>query len=72
MDDPTYVKDEIQNNPIWKLAWTLSEVCNDNAPIGWGRYIREADYLLRFYDMKLKKKPNLLKDRSAKKSKKGF
>ena len=50
MLDPTYVTEEIEANPTWKLAWAISELENDNAPIGWSDYIRLAEYLLhRFF-----------------------
>jgi hypothetical protein len=51
-NDPTYVKAEIDANPEWKLAWRLSEVDNDNAPIGWGRYRILARWLLQTFEMK--------------------
>lgn len=54
MNDPTYVKGDIDNNPIWKLAFRLSEVNNDLAPIGWSRYIPMARWLIETYDMKEK------------------
>lgn len=41
--DPTYVRAEIDANPVWKLAFYLSELRNDDAPIGWSRYIPEAE-----------------------------
>lgn len=50
-DDPTYVKEHIDANPIWKLAWRLSEIDNDNAPIGWWRYINLARWLLSTFIM---------------------
>jgi len=46
MNDPTYKADKIAQNPAWRLAWLLSEIGNDNAPIGWGRYIGAAETLL--------------------------
>lgn len=49
MSDPTYVKEEIDANPEWKLAFRLSEVDNDNAPIGWWRYILLARWLRENY-----------------------
>jgi hypothetical protein len=52
MSDPTYVLAEINANPEWKLAWQLSEVDNDNAPVGWGRYIILTRWLLTTYDLK--------------------
>ena len=47
--DPTYLIDKIREKPEWDLAWTLSELMNDNAPIGWGEYIWIAELLLRKY-----------------------
>lgn len=41
--DPTYVKERINENPVWALAFKMSEQENDNAPIGWGRYIPAAE-----------------------------
>ena len=38
MNDPTYVMALIDVNPDWKLAFWLSEIDNDAAPIGWFRY----------------------------------
>lgn len=54
MADPTYIESEIKSNPAWELAFTLSEIQNDNAPIGWGKYIYVAEYLLRSYEIKRK------------------
>lgn len=51
MKDPTYITGQINANPVWKLAFRLSEVDNDNAPIGWGRYIAIASWLLATYEM---------------------
>jgi hypothetical protein len=41
-------------NPVWDVAWTLSEILNDNAPIGWSRYISTAELLLAKYTIKSK------------------
>lgn len=54
MSDPTYNKTEIKSNPEWELAFSLSEIMNDNAPIGWIRYISTAKCLLANYDIKRK------------------
>lgn len=54
MLDPTYVRAEIEANREWDLAFTLSEIMNDNAPIGWGRYITPAKCLLAHYDISRK------------------
>lgn len=58
MSDPTYSKAEIESNPIWHLAFVLSEIRNDSAPIGWGSYIPTAECLLDAFDITPKKKPN--------------
>ena len=47
MLDPTYNKELIDVNPIWKLAFLISEIENDNAPIGWRNYIFLAENLIR-------------------------
>lgn len=54
--DPTYVQEEIDANPKWQLAFSLSEIQNDNAPIGWGKYIYVAECLLANYSIKRKKR----------------
>ena len=51
MSDPTYQIDEIKANPVWHIAWLLSEMRNDNAPLGWSRYIADAECVLRHYDV---------------------
>lgn len=56
MIDPTYVKEEIKSNPEWFVAWVLSEILNDGAPIGWSRYIGAAQCLLAAFEMKQKEK----------------
>lgn len=56
MDDPTYIKQEIDANPLWKLAFRLSEMFNDNAPIGWGSYILLAKWLFDNYTLIEKEK----------------
>jgi len=53
-NDPTYVREDIDANPEWQLAFSLSEIQNDNAPLGWGRYIWVAQCLLANYDIKRK------------------
>lgn len=54
MIDPTHVKAEIDANPIWKLAFFMSEIENDLAPIGWGKYILLAQAILNKYEVKEK------------------
>jgi hypothetical protein len=54
MSDPTYDKKIIKRNPIWELAFSLSEIMNDNAPLGWGKYIFTAECLLNNYSIKRK------------------
>jgi hypothetical protein len=55
MKDPTYVREEIESNPEWELAFTMSEIDNDNAPIGWGRYIPLAHGILANYEVNRKR-----------------
>lgn len=54
MLDPTYDQTEINKNPAWQLAFSLSEIMNDDAPIGWSKYISTAKCLLSNYDIKRK------------------
>ena len=54
MQDPTYDTNEIKRRPEWELAFSLSEIQNDSAPMGWSRYIWVAECLLANYDMKRK------------------
>jgi hypothetical protein len=54
MSDPTYNNEAIAKNPVWQLAFDLSEIHNDAAPIGWGRYIFVAECLLSLYEMRRK------------------
>lgn len=51
MTDPTYVQELININPVWKLAFFMSEIDNDNAPIGWGKYIILARAILEKYKL---------------------
>lgn len=55
-NDPTYLKSEIDKNPVWALAHLMSELDNDNAPIGWSRYIPLAQSLLGMFKMIPKEK----------------
>ncbi len=55
--DPTYDRDRINANPVWELAFVLSEMQNDNAPLGWGRYIWVAESLMKRYDIALRSAP---------------
>lgn len=57
MTDPTYVRAEIDANPVWALAFRLSEFHNDSAPIGWSRYISMARWLMDNFDMRPRSKP---------------
>jgi hypothetical protein len=50
VSDLTYDMKIINKNPVWKLAFKLSELENDNAPIGWSRYIPRAEKLLNEED----------------------
>lgn len=55
MTDPTYDREQIDANPTWKLAFVLSEIQNDNAPLGWGKYIWIAKCLLACFTITEKK-----------------
>lgn len=46
MTDPTYDRARIDADVVWELAFSLSEIMNDNAPIGWAKYIPIAECLL--------------------------
>ena len=46
MPDPTYRLDEIEAKDEWLLAWIISEHLNDNAPIGWSRFVPVARSLV--------------------------
>ena len=54
MTDPTYDKKEIDSNLAWQLAFSLSEIMNDNAPIGWGKYIPASECLLANWEIRRK------------------
>ena len=56
--DPTYEREAIEKNPVWQLAFSLSEIQNDNAPIGWSKYIWIAECLLANYDFRRKGNPS--------------
>lgn len=51
LPDPTYEKSKIEANPTWALAFKLSEVDNDGAPIGWWQYRNLAEWLLASYEL---------------------
>lgn len=54
--DPTYVKEDIEKDPVDSLAFALSEIMNDNAPIGWSKYRPHAANLLANYYIAPKQK----------------
>lgn len=54
MNDPTYDKELIKKDPIWYTAWILSEMYNDQAPLGWSKYIGGAKELMKHLDIKCK------------------
>lgn len=56
MNDPTYVRDKIDANPVWAVAFVLSEMFNDAAPIGWSKYIWAAGELHRCFEIKQRPK----------------
>lgn len=38
---------DLDRNGVWQIAFTLSEMVNDNAPIGWDRYIPLAERAIK-------------------------
>ena len=54
MADPTYAREDIRANPVWDVAFVLSEIQNDGAPIGWGRYISTAKCLMSTFEIRRK------------------
>ncbi len=52
--DFTYDMEVIKTKPEWQLAWVMSEVMNNRAPIGWSKYIPHAQNILSTFDIKLK------------------
>lgn len=59
ISDPTYNREEISKNLEWELAFVLSEIINDNAPIGWSRYISVAHSLITTFHIVSRKRPDL-------------
>lgn len=55
--DPSYTKAIIDANPVWKLAFWMSEIDNENAPIGWSRYVWLASVILNTFDLTRKAPP---------------
>ncbi len=47
MNDPTYNRKEIDKHLIWKMAFIMSECLNDNAPLGWSKYIYVAEQVVK-------------------------
>lgn len=54
MPDPTYNKNMIDTDPIWKLAFEMSEMDNNYAPLGWGQYIHLATLIFSKYELRKK------------------
>lgn len=50
MSDPTYDQEEINKNKVWRVAFIMSELRNDNAPLGWSRYIPDATAVVASLD----------------------
>lgn len=40
-------KEQLERNGVWHIAFILSEMVNDNAPIGWDRYIPDAERIIQ-------------------------
>ena len=47
MNDPTYDKKVIEQNGVWHIAFIISEMVNDMAPIGWSKYAPEAEEAIK-------------------------
>lgn len=43
MPDPTYDQEKLNCNGVWHIAFIISEMVNDGAPIGWSKYIPIAE-----------------------------
>jgi hypothetical protein len=54
VEDPTYNKEKIDQDPVWKLAFWMSEIDNDNAPIGWSRYTILSRAILNKFNLEEK------------------
>ena len=46
MSDPTYDRKAINRKTTWKIAYLISEMTNDDAPVGWGRFIPVAEVIV--------------------------
>ena len=47
-------KEIIEKDPVLQLAWDLSQIIDDGAPIGWWKHKTTAACLLNGYEMKRK------------------
>jgi hypothetical protein len=54
LSDPTYDKRIIKEDIVWHLAFMLSEMYNDSAPMGWSAYIPYAKTLCEEFNIKPK------------------
>lgn len=55
MIDPTYDTNEIKKNEAWHVAWVLAQIKDDDAPIGWAKWIPTAECLLATFKITPKK-----------------
>lgn len=46
MSDPTYDPEVLRTNGVWQIAFVISEMVNDAAPVGWSRFIPLANQVL--------------------------
>jgi len=54
-DDYTgYEQDKINSNPKLELAWSISQILDDNAPINWWKHKSLATCLLANYKIEKK------------------
>ena len=47
LPDPTYNQEDLKFNGVWHIAFIISEMVNDNAPIGWSKYIPLAEEAIK-------------------------
>jgi hypothetical protein len=49
--DPTYDRTKIRANPVWELAFVMSEIEYDAAPMGWGNYLSLAEGIMANFEV---------------------
>lgn len=49
-----FERDKIAENPTLQLAWDISQIVDDDAPLKWYKHVFTAKCLLSGYEMKRK------------------